>query len=268
MLMGEVLTCLKKGSGSNIVVFFHPISGSIIPYIGLAFGVDADVSVYAMCDPVVMGSKEYSVSVVARSKQYAGLILDRFPNAVPVLCSWSMGGIYALEVARVYHQLGKSFNLLMIDSCLDLPWGDERRSVLTEQKKLEYFLQDILESKSISYDGKEEIKSFDQCVEVLTQEYKVNMTKEGIDQLYILFQAFSENCKALSGYNPEVFEGFVNHLVAKDGNENVFLDNEKWGEYLTKNSSFRQLGGNHYTILKNAFIVSELTSLIPSAVKA
>jgi amino acid adenylation domain-containing protein len=112
-----VLVPINRGlDGQRPIFFVHPTGGSVLCYRDLARRLGADQPFYALQDPGLTGTAEYS-SVEELAALYVNRITSLGCDGPYCLGGWSSGGVIAFEMARQLLARGEEVGLLvLIDS--------------------------------------------------------------------------------------------------------------------------------------------------------
>ncbi|KAH8601091.1 PKS16 protein [Bisporella sp. PMI_857] len=87
-------------------------SGSALSYIDLPV-LSKSLPVYALNSPFLNRASEYTLSFETVAKIFIKAIQDVQPHGPYLICGWSMGGIFAYEVARQLLEAGQEIPLLL-----------------------------------------------------------------------------------------------------------------------------------------------------------
>ncbi|NEO41271.1 MAG: amino acid adenylation domain-containing protein [Moorea sp. SIOASIH] len=242
--------------------FFHPSGGGILCYSILGqllskqlqlFGIQAQS---ANPDNLIHSIPEM-VDVYLRE------IIAVQPAGPYRLGGWSMGGVIAYSVAQNLILQGFEVeSLILIDSPAPLS-----RNTCGFEQLVNWFISDLAESsRPLDLSCLQGRKSQDLFLEALCEAQQQGLIKSGnIENLRSLFNVFKANINALHQYQALPMTQNIPCLVVmatQNIQERVASESlEIWRSLLPKTTSFHELVGNHYSLLKQP-TVSKLARLI------
>jgi len=107
---------LKEGNDTSPLFLFHPIGGSVLPYMNLARTLQTDKKIYGIQDPGLEESQLLFFSIEEMSKEYLRWIKEIQPKGPYYLVGSSFGATVAYEISRLLINEGEKVALLgMID---------------------------------------------------------------------------------------------------------------------------------------------------------
>jgi thioesterase domain-containing protein len=128
-----------RTSGSMAPLFcIHPSGGMVNIYENLTKQLPSELPVYGVQSRALFGSGVEHPTVAAMAQHYAGLIQEKHPRGPIRLLGFSLGGLLAMEMARVMEDAGRAVAFVgLIDA--DLRWTD------TDNLKQEFFRRNSVE---------------------------------------------------------------------------------------------------------------------------
>lgn len=102
-----VVVPLKEGGTKPPLFFIHPAGGQVMAYHHLASALDIDRAVYGLQSRALDDPATEHASIEAMAEEYAGAIIQRQPAGPYYLLGWSMGGVIAVSIAKIFEQQGR-----------------------------------------------------------------------------------------------------------------------------------------------------------------
>lgn len=110
----RVLTALSRRPGATTTVFFHPLGGGLLPYLGLIARMSRKGPVYGVRAVGLAAGERPDAAIPAMADRYADLVAA-LPEPADLLIGWSLGGVLAYESA-LRAPAGHTPDLVLIDS--------------------------------------------------------------------------------------------------------------------------------------------------------
>lgn len=247
----DALVPIRSEGEQPPLVLVHPVGGDVLCYAELAGLLGDDQPVYALQTP-----DEYAelTTVGDLAAHYAEVVTAQVPAGSYRLGGWSMGGVVALEIARILLEKGHSVDLV---SVIDLsePPGPSRTSNPDEPALLAWLAGDLAgiagrqwspSAESFRPDaGKSPLEVFhDQAVRagVIAQDVT-------LDSLSGIVARFSHNARALAEHRPISAKVPVRFFRAADGGASIATARE-WAALFPYDCTITDLPGNHYTVMR------------------
>jgi thioesterase domain-containing protein len=132
------LVPLRSGGSMAPLFCIHPSGGMVNIYENLAKQLPPELPVYGLQSRALFGAGTEHATVAAMAEHYAGLIQEKHPRGPLRLLGFSLGGLMAMEIARVIEDAGRTVAFVgLIDA--DLRWTER------ENLKQEFFRRNIFE---------------------------------------------------------------------------------------------------------------------------
>ncbi len=132
------LVPLRAGGSMAPLFCIHPSGGMVNIYENLAKQLPPELPVYGLQSRALFGSGTEHATVAAMAEHYAGLIQEKHPRGPIRLLGFSLGGLLAMEIARVMEDAGRAVAFVgLIDA--DLRWTEK------ENLKKEFFRRHSVE---------------------------------------------------------------------------------------------------------------------------
>jgi amino acid adenylation domain-containing protein len=103
----STLVQIKAGSAGQPLFLIHPAGGQVMAYHHLATALDLDWPIYGLQSRALDDPATEHTSIEAMAEEYADAISRQQPAGPYYLLGWSMGGVIAVSVARIFEQKGK-----------------------------------------------------------------------------------------------------------------------------------------------------------------
>lgn len=103
----STLVPIKGGRVEPSLFFIHPAGGQVLAYHHLAAALEMDHPVYGLQSRALDDPATEHASIEAMAEEYAGAISQRQPDGPYYLLGWSMGGVIAVSIAKIFEQQGK-----------------------------------------------------------------------------------------------------------------------------------------------------------------
>lgn len=257
------LVMIRDGVGP-IVVAVHPVGGNILCYRSLAKILPAGTALYGMQSP-----GDSSPRTITQLAMNYNLSLDRLASNRPIhLLGWSMGGVIALEMARLlglkHHHVN---SVTLLDSWVSAAPG---RAVekLDDELLMRGFMSDFSDGKYLPDEWV--FPSFhtadDNSQVAITQLKAKKIVPDNFleEELVQLFQEYRENYLALLHHQPILAEIPLHLVRASDATIRFpglepFSPPESFGS--TDLIKVTRITGDHFSIINNNSLQQIITAL-------
>ncbi len=105
---------LRKASETNSIICVHPSGGSIQAYRRLSRWLPVEQSVYALQAVGLADGLAPSASVEEAAELYLDELRDVQPDGPYTLLSWSLGGVFAIDLAQLIERSGAKVGSLIL----------------------------------------------------------------------------------------------------------------------------------------------------------
>ncbi|MFF4919420.1 amino acid adenylation domain-containing protein [Kitasatospora sp. NPDC001261] len=258
---GRAALVTVRGTGARPPLFLvHPVGGDVLCYAGLAALLDGDQPVHALQYPEAdaeadPGAQPAPRTVAELAAHYADAITARFPDGPYRLGGWSMGGVIALETARLLTDRGAAVELVAAVDLLEPPGRTEPAA---EPALLARFARDLAGLAGHDWNpGPEEFEPVDggsPVEELLTRARRAGVLPEEIDgaTLERLAGRFLRLSRALAEHRPVPYRGRVRLLRAMDGASTATT--RRWLELLGDRAESVDVPGDHYSVMRAPYL--------------
>ncbi|ARU63054.1 hypothetical protein CBW65_20300 [Tumebacillus avium] len=206
------LVPIKTDGDKTPLFLFHPGTGNVLAYYGLARALPEDQQVYGLQVPAL----EADVPVLDRVEELAASYLHWMQSVQPqgpyLLGGWSFGGLLAYEVAQQLRTAGETVELLaMFDAAVPLPTPEEQ--LLSEAEFSVSYCQNMAERlkldlsvKGIELDPHNIEAALRDFLE-LGKEHNILPHDFGYEQFRRLLRVSAANERASGSYQPTPYPG-------------------------------------------------------------
>lgn len=253
---GELVE-IQPGEGRGVTPFFcvHPAGGNVFCYATLARHLGTERPFYGFPASGAGAAEETRPSLEALAARYCETLRQARPHGPYLLGGWSMGGIVAFEMARQLTALGEKVSLLaLFDS--KIPNPGERRIATDETALLLSFARDLGLQHNHLHNLPDDL--FDSQPDVLHQRLFELAKTAGIlpastelAQVLSLLQVFKTNVRAMCGYVPQEYAGYVKLFKAREETARDVSDPALgWSYAAACRLEIHNIPGTHYTIMR------------------
>ena len=201
------LVPLQPGHDGLIPLFLiHPVGGDVLCYRQLVREIGADLPIYAIQANGLHDDADHDIDAMVR--RYAALIREVQPAGSYQLGGWSLGGVLALETARLLAEQGARVEpVLMIDSYAQMNVSESA----VDAALLDGFAMQL----GLSPDAAVEVPRFqdpdsDEALRFVLErlrEARLVAAHTDLKQLRDLWRVFRANRSAAAGYVPRPYPG-------------------------------------------------------------
>ncbi|MCC5611400.1 amino acid adenylation domain-containing protein [Nostoc sp. CHAB 5834] len=243
--------------------WFHPSGGGVLCYREMGQLLSPHLHLFGVqAQPV--SQQNVVNSIPEMLELYLNEIRAIQPSGPYHLGGWSMGGVIAYVAAQHLIKQGIQVeSLVLIDSPAPL-----RRKIPEFAEIVSWFISDLAEVEQTLKLSCIQQKEPDQDVlfAALQEAQEMGLISFGkMEDLRPIFNVFHSNIHALYNYQASPTKEDVSCLVVmatQNVQERVASESMQiWRSLLPKTTSFREIEGNHYSLLKYP-LVSEVTHLI------
>ncbi|MCP4661368.1 MAG: alpha/beta fold hydrolase, partial [bacterium] len=235
----------------------HPVGGDVLCYAELARQLGPDQPFYGLQVPDREGEL-FLTTIEEMAEHYVEAIREVQPEGPYDLGGWSMGGLVALEMARqLAEQNQRVERLVLIDS--RAPAAAQGKASDTGDAVLALvFARDLAGIFGVSLPvSPADVEALDTAEEVLGLLHEkmqaARLVPPGLEltEIVRLFEMFRINVRAMDRYSASACSG---RLVLFKAGERLSQKAEApdlgWGELAAGGLEIREVGGNHYSILR------------------
>ncbi|WP_147443226.1 non-ribosomal peptide synthetase [Corallococcus sp. AB011P] len=239
---------LRKQGSERPLFLVHPVGGNVFCYRALVASISPKRPVYGLQARGFVGEQTPLDSLQEMASIYVDAMRGIQPRGPYLLGGWSMGGLVALEMARVFEEQGDEVELLaLIDSVVP-----GRKTMLDGLGLLAWFMRDLLATSSrvcdLDLSGLEHLDDAARLTAVLERAKAKNAIAQDVtaEQLERLYRVFVRHSAAMDAYAPTPVRAPVLLLDAADSEERERV--APW-KRLTSSLKHHRIAGNHYSIL-------------------
>ncbi|MCF2152223.1 amino acid adenylation domain-containing protein [Desmonostoc muscorum LEGE 12446] len=243
--------------------WFHPSGGGVLCYRYLGQLLSQQLHIFGI--QAQSGNEQNLMNSIPEMLDvYLNEIRAIQPSGPYHLGGWSMGGVIAYVAAQQLIQQGIQVeSLVLIDSPAPL-----RRQIPEFAEIVSWFVSDLAEvEQTLKLSCIQQGKSDENLLfEALQEAQQMGLISFGkMQDFRPLFNVFQSNINALYNYQASPIEEDVSCLLLmarQNVQERVGRESMQiWRSLLPKTTSFCEIDGNHYSLLKEP-LVSEVTSVI------
>ncbi|MEN9579229.1 MAG: hypothetical protein RJA70_2238 [Pseudomonadota bacterium] len=195
----KALIAIREDGHEPPLFCVHPVGGNVFCYWELARWYDGPL--LALQARGTRRGWAPHLSVEAMAEHYVREIVERQPEGPIRLLGWSMGGMIALELARLLEQRGRRAAVVLLDTLV----RREARFLPTERALLAAFFSDL---------GRGVALPFDQLLAGLVREEALRVGQDALvragvlagaldpSMVQVLFDVFAANSLAIHRFNP------------------------------------------------------------------
>ena len=255
-----ILHSLKTTNSNKTPVFcIHPAGGTVAVYEELARNM-GDVPVYAIEYPSQAGEMYSSIKEMA--KDYLRIVSGKYSGPL-VLCGFSLGGLIALEMAKIACEQQK---IVKVVSLLDTKLKAVETN--TTDQEIASILVGHLEKKSKKivlekdFKSKKDEELWNYCTEILQRagilaELKPEILKE---ELKAFGRAFRYHMKLHGSYVPAVEKSSLPFAVQLFKPKNGQANELEWLSHLATVETI-ELPGDHHSVLEQPNVATVCTKM-------
>lgn len=250
---------LEVTEGKENVFMIHDVSGQTQAYLGLAKALDSFNWYGIRFD---LGSKvaPQNISLESLARNYVKLIRSRQPIGPYLLGGWSLGGVVALEVARILENEGDEVEHIFVFDSHFASKEDSKRPPFDIQTELA-LIKELGIEMDIALPTSDDIDSLwegvIQQLEKLTLSSILSFIPEQFrdflsnqDSVWDIIQNVNAmrtlEC-GLRNHEPQaVLSGQLHYYQAEDNNENL----QAWVACFDEMIEIHEVSGNHFTLFQ------------------
>jgi thioesterase domain-containing protein/acyl carrier protein len=251
---GSPLVLLQAGGEEVPFFFVHPVAGNVLPYGDLVKYLDRERSYFGFQAAGLVEGQTSTSRLEEMASQYVSALLSARPEGPYLLGGWSLGGVVAFEMAQQLKAQQREVEVLaLIDA--KIPIGSEpTEDMATLLLEFAEHLNVALEAIDISVDLFASLSAEQQLVHAFAKARELQVVPEGLSlqQFHRIFAVFRHNRRALQQYLPEPYSGHVSLFEAEPSrfHEPVW----DWEELVMGGISRYEIGGNHFTIMREPYV--------------
>lgn len=277
-LLAEVLREAETGSGRSALVpiretgtapplfFVHPVGGDVLCYADLAATLGDDQPFYGLQTPE-------TETVLETVTELAAHYIEQIRTVQPVgpyrLGGWSMGGVVAVEMARLLTEEGAEVDAVLAVDVIEKP-GAPQGEPVDDAVLLSWFARDLagLAGRNLKLTP-EELRPLtkDDALALLVDrahETGVLPDEVGPDSVGAIVHVFMRNFRALLTHQPRPYHGAVRFLRAVDRAAEDTV--QAWASVLQGDLRVVDLPGDHYSVVRQPN-VAELGAAVRQALE-
>ncbi|MFI5984709.1 amino acid adenylation domain-containing protein [Streptomyces sp. NPDC051555] len=242
------LVTLRAGGARPPLILIHPVGGDVLCYAGLGGLLEDEQPLHALQYPDLASAPETVADLAAH---YADAIVERFPHGPYRLGGWSMGGVLALETARLLDERGRTVELVAAVDLLEPPGRAEPAS---DAALLAGFARDQAGLAGNAWHPTaadfEATEGRSPIGELLTRARDAAVLPEEIDAATLerLASRFLRLSRALARHEAVPYRGRVRLLRAMDGA--TTRTTRAWLDLLGDRAESIDVPGDHYSIMR------------------
>ncbi|MCY7294921.1 amino acid adenylation domain-containing protein [Alteromonas sp. a30] len=245
----RTLVPLKNTGDDSPLFLVHPISGTVHSYSWLASKMPQNQPVFGM--QVVPELLADEVTIEQLAKQYVEALKSVQNKGPYYLAGWSLGGIIALEMARLLKKSGESVGMLtLIDSFLFEEGDDENESTLM---LIGQFANELLVSQGQAHMWHEEDAeglTEEECLSAVAEKLLAEGVLESQEEFDRRWQQYRTFHQAWTAYQPEAYYDRIRLILAGGGALSHRQSPIKaWNHVAKGGLSIDVFDGDHYSIL-------------------
>ncbi|HEV3384343.1 MAG TPA: thioesterase domain-containing protein, partial [Gemmata sp.] len=253
MELSDLIVPLQTNGSGTPLFLIHPPGGIVACYQTLALHLGSDRSVYGIRARGLYGEESLPTRLEDMAAEYVAALRTVQPVGPYLLGGWSLGGVFAYEMAQQLQELGESVELLaLLDSTL--PFGPTNAEYLEgiDQSGREFGLDLTLEELG-SLGADEQLPFLWQHVKQLglvQEDLPPAMALEIIEDLKRLFHA---HVKLVSEYTIKPYSGSVTLLRPTDSPIAAIPPLDRgWSQLADVDVRF--VPGQHHTMVKEPHV--------------
>ncbi|WP_051969806.1 hybrid non-ribosomal peptide synthetase/type I polyketide synthase [Kitasatospora azatica] len=247
---GRAALVTVRGAGTRPpLILVHPVGGDVLCYAGLGALLEEDQPLHALQYPDLEPAPR---TVAELAAHYADAITERFPDGPYRLGGWSMGGVIALEIARLLAGRGRTVELVAAVDLLEPPG---RAEPAADAALLARFAHDLAGLAGSDWNpGPAEFEPTGErspIEELLTRAQQAAVLPEEIDAATLerLAGRFLHLSRALADHEPVAYRGRVVLLRAIDGA--TAATTRQWLDLLGDQAESVDVPGDHYSVMRS-----------------
>ncbi|MFE9405160.1 amino acid adenylation domain-containing protein [Streptomyces sp. NPDC006530] len=247
---GRAALVAIQGAGTRPpLILVHPVGGDVLCYAGLGPLLGDDQPLYALQYPDLDPAPR---TLVALAEHYADAITERFPDGPYRLGGWSLGGVIALETARLLTDRGATVELVAAVDLLEPP---RRVEPAPEEALLARFARDLAGLAGSGWNpgpaAFAPASGGSPIAGLLTRARQAGVLPDEIDAATLerLAGRFLRLSRALAGHEPSAYRGRVRLLRAVDGASATVT--RQWLDLLGERADSVDVPGDHYGVLRS-----------------
>nr|WP_245920178.1 non-ribosomal peptide synthetase/type I polyketide synthase [Melittangium boletus] len=246
---------LRKSGSETPLFLVHPVGGNVFCYRALVASIAPERPVYGLQARGFVGDQKPLNTLQEMANIYVDAVREIQPQGPYLLGGWSMGGLVALEMARVLEARGDEVNLLaLIDSAVP-----GRKSMLSDLALLAWFMRDLLATSgrpcNLDMSGLETLDDGARLAAVLAQAKAAGAIAQDVttEQLERLYRVFLHHSAAMDGYAPTPVRAPVVLLDAAESDERERV--APWRR-LASSIKHHHIAGDHYSMMTEPHVAT------------
>jgi amino acid adenylation domain-containing protein len=225
------------------VAFVHPVSGSVLPYAGLAEMLSATFTPYGLQSAGLTSSATPHDTIEQMASAYVRALEPLSPARV---CGWSMGGLVAFEMVSLLDGRGERVRLVMIDTGFPRPFGEEP----DDTTFVRWFASDLAALGLGSFHEPDDFAHMNLAAQLGWMTAHLPFEDEATramwaSQIHQRFAVFKANALAMVRYEPRPIAADVLVLKASESAHST----HEWERLVNGRFRVVELDGNHYQLL-------------------
>lgn len=250
------LVPLRRATGPSdvLVVLVHPVGGDVLCYEELVRALPRGCEIHGVRSPAIDGEREVAATLLDMVTEYSAWIEPLCGQKRVFLAGWSMGGMLALECARLLRTRDVDVErVYMIDSWV----SNGRETDVTGDERRHAFLLDLAGTQRS--ESAEHSSLPDPALQGLSVGDFLGMHPKlsGITttQFEALFGVYERHIVALEAHEPGAYAGAVTSFRALDAGASTFRGLEPFAmraAALLSNNRVIDLAADHYGVMTGA----------------
>lgn len=264
----DCLIALKLGTADKTLFCIHPAGGIIKDYEILVEQLPDDLNVIGLQSCMLAGAEQEFASIELMAEEYAKLIRQQQPQGPYFLLGYSLGGVIALEVAKILLDANQEIAFIgMIDSEINVQNDDNKERMMKRilPEMLHFFFTEIEMLKNL--DDNEKQQYTDEILQLITESKDVYfedicvswLTEKQLPvdalQMQIIhgyFALYRAHSEMLAQYILQPLAAIpVYYWKASEGHRGGGKENMDWDMISSAGVHVDVITGNHYSILKS-----------------
>ena len=245
-----IIITLRNGDSHSTPLFFvHAAGGAVGCYRDLTRHISMGRPIYGIQSIYMIGTVSEMYTLEKLAACYIAQIQSIQKKGPYAIAGWSVGGVIALEIARLLVAQGEKIEFLgLIDSVPPVsvdPAELSRMSVQGFAKELNVsppsLAQDVY---SVEMDD-----ALLHNLHELAQAKNQAIAQLGYSDFHHLFYIFKHNLEMCTTHQYKSYDGVVDLLLSRETRSRKDLDTQ-WSDRITGKLQRHDLTGDHYSILK------------------
>jgi amino acid adenylation domain-containing protein len=249
-----------QAAGSKPPFFcVHPVGGNVLCYYELANSLRPDQPFYGLQARGLHDGQTPLTRVEEMAASYIEALRSQQSHGPYFLGGWSLGGVFAFEMAQQLQEAGETVGLLaLIDSWAPLPVA---KSSVDEAEELTRFFLDLCQigQRTLSVSHEELLAQLrqlepDRQLQYLldqAQPHEILPLDTGLSQISRLLQTFKANHQAVQDYTARRFDGRIILFRAAHEDDRPSVDSSLGWREVAREVEVHTIPGDHYTMLSH-----------------